>query len=146
MGDGGFALDDGQGGVALLTAEDLGNRAAQPRIFFANACNSADTGAGADAARLQGGQETISLVPGLLRGGVRAFVGSMWRVDDRAAATFAKAFYATLLQAGRQDTVARPSVGEAVRAGREAVIRLHGAAQPAWAAYALYGVPWVRAV
>jgi CHAT domain-containing protein len=76
-GAGGLLLADGQ----VLTADDLSIRRNLPRLFFANGCRSAQTGTelAADPARA-----TRDLVHGLLRAGVRAFIGSMWEVDDAA--------------------------------------------------------------
>ncbi|GAA4725356.1 CHAT domain-containing protein [Phytohabitans rumicis] len=134
-GRGGFALAD-----ELLTAEDLSTRRYLPRVVFANACQSARTQdfapARAEANPFAGGTQTIDLVTGLLRAGVRAFVGSMWDVDDAAARTFAGTFYTGLREGA--------SIGAVVARAREAVITSHGPGQPAWAGYALYGSPWLR--
>jgi hypothetical protein len=62
-------------------------------------------------------------------------------VDDEAAATFGRVLYEQLAPAG----AAPSTIGEAVLKGREAVAEKHGAAQPAWAGYALYGSPWKTA-
>jgi CHAT domain-containing protein len=131
-GAGGLLLADGQ----VLTADDLSIRRNLPRLFFANGCRSAQTGTelSADPARA-----TRDLVHGLLRAGVRAFIGSMWEVDDAAGETFATGFYDKL--AGQGEEASAP-VGEAVRAAREAVVAAHGEHEPAWAGYALYGSPW----
>jgi hypothetical protein len=134
---GGLVLKD-----AMLTAEDLSTRRFLPRLFFANACNSADTRDDGDDNVFAGAQPTRDLVSGLLRMGVRAFIGSMWRVNDAAAETFACAFYDALLRPDDQAPERRTPVGKAVCNAREAVIEAHGEGQPAWAAYALYGSPW----
>lgn len=138
------SLRQGASGLVLsdhiLTAKDLSTRRFLPRLFFANACNSARTGDGKVFDPFQGTRPTINMVSGLLSAGAGAFVGSMWDVDDNAALTFARAFYDGLLPGdGRQ---ARMAVGEAVRTAREAVITEHGEGQPAWAGYSLYGSPW----
>jgi CHAT domain-containing protein len=119
------------GDDVLMTAEDLATRRYLPRLFFGNACYSATSGG--DTELLVG--TLPSLVTGLLSAGVRAFIGAQWPVDDRAAKTFATAFYRALL--------ARDTVGAATRQAREAVVAAHGEGEPAWAAYALYGPPWL---
>lgn len=120
----GLLLADG-----TLIAEDLRTRTHLPRLVFANGCSSARTGE-----PFEGTQPTLGMVPGVLAAGVDAFIGSMWAVDDTAAATFATAFYRTL--------TAGAGVGQAVRAARCEVIDRHGLGEPAWAGYALYGSPW----
>jgi hypothetical protein len=66
----------------------------------------------------------------------RAYLGSLWRVDDDAAEAFALAFYQSVLQGHM--------IGEAVQHARIAVIGKHGEGQHAWASYVLYGPPWMR--
>ncbi len=133
----GHATHDPLRGTALLlrdspmAADDLTTRRFLPWLFFVNACYSAATGRRTEM--LIGTVPT--LVSGLLSAGVRAFVGANWAVGDRAATTFAIAFYRSLLQ-GR-------TVGEAVRVGRASVADQHGEGEPAWAAYSLYGPPWL---
>lgn len=117
----------------LLTPEDLATRRYLPRLVVVNACHSAATGSPYD-----GNQETRTLVAGLLGAGVRAFLGAMWQVDDRAAGTFAAAFYDAIAP---HEGPPKP-VGEAVRHARQAVVDEHGESEHSWAAYALYGSPW----
>ncbi len=123
----------------VLTADDLSARRFLPRVFFANACNSAQTGDGGAGALFEGAVPTRNLVSGLLRANVRAFLGSMWKVEDEPARTFALAFYRAVLERTGSASV---SVGHAVRHARAAVIEAHGESHPAWAGYALYGSPW----
>jgi CHAT domain-containing protein len=61
-----------------------------------------------------GGTQTIDLVTGLLRSGVHGFVGSMWSVDDRAAKTFANAFYEGLVTPNDNDQPRGSPIGAAV--------------------------------
>jgi hypothetical protein len=133
------------GGLQLadspLTADDLGSQPHLPRLVFANACNSAQTGDVADQALFDGAAPTRDLAGKLLAAGARAFVGSQWRVEDKAAATFARAFYRALAGARGPG-----EIGRAVLSARGAVVRRHGAGEPAWASYALYGSPWKRAL
>jgi hypothetical protein len=133
----GLVLADGR-----LTAQDLASRRHLPRLVFANACHSAATG----DARMQeldtAARATRNVVSGVLGAGARAFIGAQWEVDDKAAATFARAVYRELLA---REGSPRGTVGEAVRRGRAAVVEEHGAGEPAWAAYALYGSPWQAA-
>ena len=137
------SLREGRSGLMLsdrvMTADDLSARRFLPRVFFANACNSAQTGDGGAKGLLDGAVPTRNLVSSLLAANVRAFLGSMWKVEDEPARTFAVAFYQALLERTRSTSV---SVGHAVRHARAAVVEAHGEGHPAWAGYALYGSPW----
>jgi hypothetical protein len=129
-------------GDDLLTPTDLSTRRYLPTLVFANACNSAAMDAISPRSRFGGAEATRDLVKGLLQAGVQAFVGSMWPVDDAAAATFAGAFYTALVGGSGPAAGARQTVGQAMQTARVAVIEEHGASEPTWAAYALYGSPW----
>jgi CHAT domain-containing protein len=137
-GKGGFRL----AGEALLTPTDLSTRRYLPALVFANACNSAALDDSSPASMFGSAEATRDLVKGLLEAGVQAFIGSLWPVDDAAAATFAQASYNALVGTDDPAIRRRQTVGQAVRAAREAVIGQHSAAEPTWAAYALYGSPW----
>jgi CHAT domain-containing protein len=134
------ALRPGTSGLPLadnrmLTADDLATHLHVPRFVFANACESGRVSGGLPPSGADLPYDQQGLAEGLLREGVRAFLGPLWRVDDRAAETFALAVYRALLK-GR-------TVGEAVRLARIAVVQKHDEGQPAWAGYALYGQPWM---
>lgn len=135
-GASGFILKNG-----TLTADDLSTRTFLPRLIVANACNSAK----ADGDLFEGAPPTRDLVQGMLSAGARAVVGSMWKVDDRAASTFGQVFYRALIPGVGQPRGAA-TVGEAVLRARQAVVDKHGIEQPAWAGYALYGSPWKSAL
>jgi hypothetical protein len=130
----GFVLAD-----RMLTASDLTSRTSLPRVVVANACSSAKTGDPGVTEAFDAAERTRDMVGALLRGGVRAFLGTQWPVDDAAAETFALALYGSLLtvEGGRHTTI-----GEAVRRARCAVVEQHGESSTDWAAYALYGSPW----
>jgi CHAT domain/Cytosol aminopeptidase family, N-terminal domain len=130
VGTSGLVLKD-----AMLTADDLATRRWAPRFFFCNSCESArvSDGSPADPTALPFSQQ--SLAEGLLRQGVQAFLGSLWNVNDRAAGTFALAFY--------RGVFGKMSLGEAVRRARNEVAKKHGNRQLAWAGYALFGPPWI---
>jgi CHAT domain/Cytosol aminopeptidase family, N-terminal domain len=148
---GGLLLSDG-----LLTADTLAAQPHLPRLVFANACNSAETGVGSDQALdakerrdHQGASDAASatrdLAGGILRAGARAFIGSQWPVDDKAGKTFAEAFYGQLVgKSGVEGTGA--TIGLAVKRAREATISAHGLEEPTWAGYSLYGSPWATAL
>ena len=130
---GGLMLSDG-----VVTANDLMALRRLPRVVFANACNSGQSGSLIDQRIADGSAATHDFAGGLLQGGARSFVGSQWPVDDHAALTFARAFHAELASAREPAT----NVGDAIRAARQAVITAHGRGQSAWAGYVHYGRPW----
>jgi hypothetical protein len=140
------AINQAEGGLMLsdgtLTAATLSAQPRLPRLIFANGCSSAQTGDVLDQ-MIDKAAATRDLAGGILRAGARAFIGSQWQVPDDAAATFARAFYAALTK-GRGG--APTPIGQAVRRARAATIRAHGADEPAWAGYSLYGSPWAPAL
>jgi hypothetical protein len=118
--------DDGNSGLnfrngTVLKASDL-NEKGVPRIVIMNACQSGQVVAGRDP------YKAASLAAFFLRGGVEAFVGTLWTVFDRAAGCFSKTLYERLF--------AGYTLEESVRAAREA---LQKADEPDWANYVLYG-------
>jgi CHAT domain-containing protein len=137
---GGLLLTDG-----VLTAETLAAQPHLPRLVFANACNSAETGVSDDQLRGTAASATRDLAGGILRAGARAFIGSQWPVRDDAGRTFAAAFYEEITDAANDDS-ASGTIGAAVRRAREATISAHGLDEPTWAGYSLYGSPWARAL
>lgn len=141
------ALREGQSGLQLadgtLTADDLATRRWVPRVVVLNACHAAQTGPSGDGSVFQGSRQTRDMVQQLLGAGTRAFIGAMWKVADEPAAHFAQALYGSLLGGGPGAT---GRIGEAVRHARSEVAAKHGWGEGSWAAYALYGNPWQRAL
>jgi hypothetical protein len=118
-----------------LTGEDIAAFDALPRIAFFNACRSArlrrmepanpvPEGAGVPLESIY----TRAFASYFLRGGVEAYVGTLWPVRDEAAADFAVQVY-TELSRGK-------SLDAAMLTARAA---LHGDGQADWANYILYG-------
>jgi hypothetical protein len=134
---GGLVLADG-----VLTAAVLAAQPRLPRLFFANGCNSAQTGDVLDQMRAKAAA-TRDLAGGVLSAGARAFIGSQWEVDDEAATTFARELYRRVT---RRSGSGETTIGAAVRLARRATIRSHGIEEKTWAGYALYGSPWASAL
>ncbi|MBX2797585.1 MAG: CHAT domain-containing protein [Myxococcales bacterium] len=111
-------------GKARLTLSNLERGGAMPRLVFANACESARV-RGVDEAR-----GASAFAEFFLRGRVEAYIGTLWRVADRAAAEFASDAYHSL--------AAGNSLQEAVRTARR---RLLESDRSDWANYVLYGNP-----
>ena len=111
----GWVLRDG-----VLTAKDINGLAAShsmPQLIFSNACQSANH----------------MLAAAFIASGVRHYVGAIRKVEDEASFVFAREFYAQL--------IAGVKIGEALRRGRLALIRLYGPSGISWAGYLLYGDP-----
>lgn len=126
----GHAFFDGLGmdesGVILantqrFTGTDLRRIEPLPRMAFVNAC---------EAGRVRGQMETeaAAFAELFLRSGVEAYIGTYWRVQDRAAASFATRVYAQLAVGETLET--------AVLLARRA---LHAENQLDWANYILFG-------
>jgi hypothetical protein len=109
---------------------------AQPLVFL-NACQ---TGAGGLALTGAGGWANVFLKAAQEvdpRNGAAAFIGSYWKVDDKAALTFTRAFYDALL-------VDKDTVGEAARKARLKTKADHPS-DPSWLAYTVYAHPLAKA-
>jgi serine/threonine protein kinase len=119
-----LVLDDG-----LLRVLDLPPRLgpvlwhARPLVFF-NACHSGRLGDGVVRPGSWGAR--------LVELGCGGFVGTLWPVTDRAALTFARAFYA---RAGQGQ-----AIGEVVWAARQEVRAAHPD-DPSWLAYRCFADP-----
>lgn len=109
----------------LFGAQQFERLGRKPRLVFANACHSGAVGTSPVAA--------LTLGHRFLLAGVQSYVGNLWTVPDRAATTFAVAFYDGLL--------AGDNFGRALRTARERVAELASAGALAWAGYVFYGDP-----
>ena len=123
----------------------------RPIFCFINACESGMMAplaeAEAERARRRGetaceNDSTCTAWPGDFSRRARYLLGTRWRIGDKAAATFAKHFYHSLL-------VDQEPLGEAIRKGRVAWYDDKVNRQPTdcdWASYVFYGDPRVRFV
>jgi CHAT domain-containing protein len=143
-GHGELLTKDGKaGGVVLSTGAFLGPNEiaamrAVPELVFVNCCHLA----GRDIEQLLGGDAgqgrnlplfASGVAEQLIKIGVKCVIAAGWAVGDRAAHTFAKAFYTALLR-GRRFI-------DAVAEAREAA---YDEDDNTWAAYQCYGDPdWV---
>jgi len=143
-GHGDLGKKEGEvGGVVLSTGAFLGPNEicamrAVPELVFVNCCHLAgrdieqllagEAGKGKDRPRFASG-----VAEQLIRIGVKCVIAAGWAVGDRAARTFATAFYTALLR-GRRFI-------DAVAEAREAA---YDENDNTWAAYQCYGDPdWV---
>ncbi len=125
----GWVLKDGD-----LTAEKvatLSGSASMPLVVFANACSSGET----EAWQIEPAQENriYGLANAFLLAGVRHYIGTFWKVLDKASLDFAKEFYRAVTRGS--------SIGEALRLARLRSIETRGETSLIWASYMLYGDP-----
>ncbi len=111
--------------------KQAGLRRSRPLVFL-NACHSGRVGAG--LTHLGGWAQK------LIDSGASAFIGSLWEINDRLAAQFAREFYDRFFGAGAFQGKPLP-LGEAFHQARLA-IRDADPANPTWLAYVLYGDPY----
>jgi len=111
-------------GQETLTSAKLETVSPIPRVMIFNACQAGRVRGQAQVDR----HNSFSLAEMVLRGGVEAFLGTFWEVDDRAAELFAGELY-TQLRSGM-------SLRESVTIARR---KLKQNGQRDWANYCLYG-------
>jgi hypothetical protein len=127
-----FAIELEDGPLDLIAWKGLGIHLPSHPLVFLNACEVGQA--------VAAGGFVDGWGPALLEAGASGFVGSLWPVDDRAAAAFAELFY---------EAIATKDVGvaEAIRRIRSAPGR---AGDPTFAGYVFYGdvaqrMEWKRA-
>lgn len=124
----GLILKDG-----TLTAEKITtlSGASMPTLVFANACSSGET----EPWRIEPMQENriYGLANTFLLAGVKHYIGTFWKVQDRLCMDFAKAFYRNIRK--------NKSIGEALQLARLQSIEKYGQTALIWASYMLYGDP-----
>lgn len=139
----------------VLTAGELNCLDTVPQLVVANACVSARTAQAPARRRLErGAARDYALTPGLadefFKRGVRAYVGTAWSIEDRAATNFAERFYNELLV---RNPAAKPpklrdglsaSIGDAMLTARKTLWDARHQYGLAWAAYQHYGDPTLR--
>lgn len=125
-------LADGYFSPAQLDARMRAGLAAARPLVFLNACHSGEigfalTGLGGWAATLIGW-------------GASAFIGSLWEINGKLAAQFAREFYDRLWGINAFEGRPQP-LGQAFYEARLA-IKAADEANPTWLAYVLYGDPY----
>ncbi|MDD5431882.1 MAG: tetratricopeptide repeat protein [Candidatus Omnitrophica bacterium] len=125
----GWILADG-----LLTSQDIESMASfvsMPSLVFSNACYSASGNQLPCGNDYQ--ENNYNLAAAFLFSGVRHYIGSIRKIEDKVSFTFAKEFYTQLLSG--------VSIGECVRLGRLKLVRDYGIGKMHWTNYLLYGDP-----
>ena len=127
----GWRLDRGQ--LAASDIIKMAGTGAMPTLIFSNACQSARTDAW--DVRPDAQDRIFGLANAFILSGVKHYVGTFWEIPDATSQRFALAFYRFLIKG--------ISVGGAMRAARQELIREYGEENIAWAGYLLYGDPTV---
>lgn len=126
----GWVLKDGQFSAADVTA--LGESGNLPHLVFSNACDSArlmyNDGDRFLYRRLYG------IAQAFLFSGTRHYIGSIRKIDDASALSFAGEFYNYLITGH--------SVGESIRQARLHTFRNSNSHECWWASYIMYGDPY----
>jgi CHAT domain-containing protein len=125
----GLILKDGN-----LTAGEIASLSgshSMPLLVFANACSSGET----EPWRIEAEQQNriYGLANTFLLAGVKHYIGTFWKVQDKLCMDFAKIFYHNIRQ--------NKSIGEALRSARLKSIEKYGQSALIWASYMLYGDP-----
>jgi len=128
-GESGWLMKDGRLNAAGILA--MAGSRPMPALVFSNACQSGRT----DAWKLDAdyGTRIFGLANAFLLAGVQHYIGTFWEIPDEAGALFARSFYRSL--------AAGASIGSAMRAARQSIVRAYGEDTIVWASYMLYGDP-----
>ncbi|MGE0822055.1 MAG: CHAT domain-containing protein [Candidatus Binatia bacterium] len=124
----GMVIGDG----VFLTPAEVKQMRQVPELVFINCCHLGRIEGGRDTDRTTRHKLAANLAAEFIRMGVRCVVAAGWAVDDAAASTFARQFYALLL--------AGHPFGEAVLGARKHTYDSHGGVNT-WGAYQCYGDP-----
>jgi len=125
----GWVLSDGRFTIADILS--MGSSASLPSLVFSNACHSAQEIKGLIDPEYQ--KKNYSIGAAFLFSGVRHYIGSIRKIEDKASLSFAKEFYHQL--------IGQKSVGESLRLARLKLIREYGITSMHWLNYLLYGDP-----
>ncbi len=125
----GWIFADGKFAACDIMA--LGETLALPSLIFSNACQSAKSLT--DSIGPDYHEKNYNLASAFLFSGVRHYIGTIRKIEDPVSLSFAKEFYAHLLNGN--------SVGQSIRLSRLRLIEEYGANSVGWISYLLYGDP-----
>ena len=125
----GWILSDGRFNFKSIL--NMGQAQSMPSLVFSNACHSASFGIGSVSPDYQ--KISYSFASAFLFAGVRHYIGSIRKIEDKASLVFAREFYTQVISA-------KP-LGESMRLARLRLIKEYGRSNLHWANYILYGDP-----
>ncbi len=145
--DSGWVLSDGV--FNTLDIQKMGSSCSMPALVFSNACHSAQAGTGASLSadprssncndpgvfHLDSEYQKVNygMASAFLFTGVRHYIGSIRKIEDKASMVFAREFYSRLISG--------ISVGESLRLSKLKLIQDYGLNSLHWVNYLLYGDP-----
>ena len=127
----GWVLKDGN--FSIQDILKLGSGLSLPALIFSNACNSAKQASYSDRLGADYQKKNYSLASAFLFAGVRHYIGSVMKIEDKASVVFAKEFYHNLISG--------KSIGLALRLSRIKLVKEYGISSVQWGNYLLYGDP-----
>ena len=127
--DSGWVLSDGVLKVADILK--MGQSGSLPALVFSNACHSAQVNFDLVDAEYQ--RVNYGMASAFLFAGVRHYIGSIRKIEDKASLVFAQEFYTKLISG--------TSVGESIRLAKLKLVKDYGLASLHWVNYLLYGDP-----
>ncbi len=127
----GWVLKDGN--FSIQDILKLGSGISLPALIFSNACNSAKQVSYSDKLDADYQKKSYSLASAFLFAGVRHYIGSVMKIEDKASVVFAKEFYRNLISG--------KSIGLALRLSRIKLVNEYGISSVQWGNYLLYGDP-----
>ena len=125
----GWILSDGR--LNFKSILNMGQAQSMPALVFSNACYSAAIGFDSVSPDYQ--KISYSFASAFLFAGVRHYIGSIRKIEDKASLVFAREFYTQVISS-------KP-LGESMRLARLKLIKEYGRTDLHWVNYILYGDP-----
>ena len=128
----GWRLADGR-----LTAERIlmhAKKRRTPLLVYANACRSNEPGSWSSDPEHDEERSVYGLANAFLLGGVRLYLGTLWKISDGEGSEFALAFYKALSRGATAGAALRVARGQLQNVDTKSLV---------WASYVLYGDPGV---
>jgi tetratricopeptide (TPR) repeat protein/CHAT domain-containing protein len=125
----GWVLSDGRFCARDICA--MAETESLPSLVFSNACQSAEVSQ--ESLNTDCQERIYSLASAFIFSGVRHYIGTVRKVEDKIGLAFAREFYGHLISG--------KTVGECMRLSRLGLIKEYGSSSIWWVNYLLYGDP-----
>ncbi|MDI6758480.1 MAG: tetratricopeptide repeat protein [Candidatus Omnitrophota bacterium] len=127
----GWLLSDGIFSIQEILA--MGATVSLPALVFSNSCQVPALLQDEPLVLPDYQEKNYTLAAAFLFSGVRHYIGTIRKIEDKVSFTFARYFYTHLILG--------KTVGEAVRLSRLKLIKEYGITAVSWGSYLLYGDP-----